>query len=199
MYSFVGPVSSSRIVDVLFLSVTVVSANCASARVVHNNCFRFLFGRCVCRGPLRRSPRRPAVSISRCVSFMLVYVDQLWWWHCGSNRASLIVVVSESTASTIAPGGFLKMVLIPNSLKNDAFLTWYFNHVLFCLFRKLRGVFPLVGFPKAELTSNSLKDDAILTWNLSHRRSRCHFRNLWRVVSSCRVSQSGFDAEFIGK
>ena len=33
--------SSSCIVDVPFLSVTLVSANCAFARVVHNNCFRF--------------------------------------------------------------------------------------------------------------------------------------------------------------
>ena len=41
MYSFVGPVSFSGSVDVPFLSVTLVSANCASARVVHNTCFRF--------------------------------------------------------------------------------------------------------------------------------------------------------------
>ena len=41
MYSFVGLVSSGGIIDVPFLCVTLVSANCASARVVQNACFRF--------------------------------------------------------------------------------------------------------------------------------------------------------------
>ena len=42
MYSFVELVSSGGIVDVPLLCVTSVSANCVSARVVHNTCF------CVC-------------------------------------------------------------------------------------------------------------------------------------------------------
>ena len=41
MYSFVELVSSGGIVDVPLLCVTLVSANCASACVVHNNCFCF--------------------------------------------------------------------------------------------------------------------------------------------------------------
>ena len=41
MYSFVELVSSGGIVDVPLLCVILVSANCASVRVVHSTCFCF--------------------------------------------------------------------------------------------------------------------------------------------------------------